>query len=833
MRAISLGLVALVMLLVAPAHAAAQGAPTVRWMRGGHVSYITQLVHSSDGVFFASAGSDRTVKIWRVSDGVLLRTFIIPGGTRAIALSSDNATICAGGADPFPIIRCWHVADGAQLWSVVVPGALGADLVTKLSFSPDGARLAAAVGSKLPIFNASNGALITDFSGPPNYFAGGLSYSPDGTVLAVNANSGSSRLAFVNAATGAMAWDSAFVFSTAADVAFSNDGQYVASVGSGLHVYRNSDHAPQPFVPGGTAVNVGFAPSGARLASGGFGNLYLWNTSTGALIRSWTGHVGPGVDYTPLTFTADSTKLISGVVDLKRWKASDGTFDALITGQVGPLYLIAMSADESVIAAYGYSSITDQHVVSLFRGSDGALLRHIDVGPEVLRGLALSPDGKHLAAADNVQMRVWNVASGALERSRPELGYRSSVRPLAYTPDGTAIAEGGDDFLMNVTLWNPTTDTKTFVVAGPATALRFLPSPDGRLVVGRQIDIGSPSVVNIVTLAGHIDRSLFGLLRINAIDVSPDGQSIVAGGLDGAFSPFYVARIWRVSDGAAMQTLVGHTDVVNGVAFAWDSKTVVTASRDTTVRIWGASDGSQRRLYDAETFTFSTIGYPGLVSALASRRSATYIYGRGDATLVVAVNPEAQPKVMTVKVPDVATAGCKPAGVKVTLDRPAPPGGLVLSLASSSPTAIVPGTLSFKSGVTSKSFKITTTPVDALESVTIGVTLDGETRESDLSLRPLGIKSLTLAPTSVKGGVGASGTVTLECDAPNDLVVNLSSSIPSVAQPAVAAITIPGGSNTGNFAIATTPVTAVKKPSIKAATVPDAQEKSKTLTVSP
>ena len=836
MRTIPPCLVAVVMLFGLTSHAAAQGPPVIKWMRGGHSSYITQLVHSSDGTFFASGGTDRTVKIWRVSDGLLLRTLTIPSGTLAIALSPDDATICAGGGAPgnLPLIRCWHVADGVQLWSVPVPGGVTNEAVSKLSFSPDGTRLASAVGNKLPIFDVSNGSLITDFSGAPNFFAGGLAYAPDGTVLAVNANG--DRLAFANSTTGAKVWDSgSSSVSFGYDVAFSADGQYVASVnGAGVHVFRNSDHVAQPFAAVLQTLNVGYAPSGTRLAAGGFGNLHLFNTSTGALIRSWAAHGNPGVSTTALTFTADSTKIISGLLDIKRWKASDGSFEARLTGQTAPVHLIAMSADESVVATYSFNASDDQHVLSLFRTTDGSLLRYIDVGTESLRGLALSPDGKHLAAADNVQMRVWNVGTGVLERSRAENGRGSSYRPMAYTPDGTRIAEGGEDRFLNVMLWNPTTDTETFLVAGPATVLRFLPNPDGRLVVARPIDSAAPpSVINIVTLAGHIDRSLFGLSSVTAIAVSPDGTSIVAAGVDGAFPPGYVARIWRVSDGAALQTLVGHADSVNGVGFSWDSQTVTTGSRDATVRIWRASDGSQLHLYDDETYTSQPFVPPGIISLVASTRSAAFMYGRGDATVVLAINPEATPKVMTVKVPAVTTAGCKPASVKVTLDRPAPPSGLVLSLASSSPTASVPGTLSFKAGATSKSFKITTSPVDALEAATIGVTLDGETIESDLGIRPLGIKSVTVAPATVIGGATASGTVTLECNAPGDIVVNLSSSIPSAAHPTMDAITILDGTASGNFVVATTPVTATKKPSIKAATLPDAQTKSKTLTVTP
>ena len=90
-----------------------------------------------------------------------------------------------------------------------------------------------------------------------------------------------------------------------------------------------------------------------------------------------------------------------------------------------------------------------------------------------------------------------------------------------------------------------------------------------------------------------------------------------------------------------------------------------------------------------------------------------------------------------------------------------------------------------------------------------------------------------MTPATVVGGASVNGTVTLECDAaPGDVVVTLSSSLPSVAQP-TPTITIPSGQASGAFTVTTSGVTATKKPAIKAETVSGAQNKSKKLVVNP
>jgi hypothetical protein len=477
----------------------------------------------------------------------------------------------------------------------------------------------------------------------------------------------------------------------------------------------------------------------------------------------------------------------------------------------------------------------DEHVISLYRPSDGALLRYIDVGAaDVVRGLALSPDGKHLAAADNTALRVWNVATGALEHSRAENGGNSSFRPIAYTPDGASIAVGGTSTQF-VWLWNLASDTLTPIIAAPVRALQYLPAPDGRLVIVQPVPTTYLTIVKIVRSNGVVDQQMSDLLQISSLAVSADGTMIAAGGSDGAYSPGYVTRLWRVSDGTPLQTLVGHTNFINGVAFSWDSRTVITASQDATVRIWRASDAAQLRLYDQETYiTGSTLHYDGIYAVAASTQSGRFVYGRGDATIVVADNPEASPAILTFTVPSEVTGSCKPASAKIVLDRPAPPSGMTIALSSSSPDAHVPNAITIKAGATQKSFKITTDEVSTLEAATITATLSGASVDRQLTIRPIGVSSLTLTPNPVTGGTPVNGVVTLECNAgPAGVTVHLSSSIPSAAQPAPSDIAIPSGQKTGNVTVTTAPVPATKKPSIKAETVPDAQSKSKKLVVTP
>src|SRR4051812_34479311 len=58
-----------------PFLASAQTRPNINWMAGGHVGLVRSVAYSPDGQILASGSwTERTIKLWRVSDGMLVRT---------------------------------------------------------------------------------------------------------------------------------------------------------------------------------------------------------------------------------------------------------------------------------------------------------------------------------------------------------------------------------------------------------------------------------------------------------------------------------------------------------------------------------------------------------------------------------------------------------------------------------------------------------------------------------------------------------------------------------------------------------------------------------------
>jgi hypothetical protein len=127
---------------------------------------------------------------------------------------------------------------------------------------------------------------------------------------------------------------------------------------------------------------------------------------------------------------------------------------------------------------------------------------------------------------------------------------------------------------------------------------------------------------------------------------------------------------------------------------------------------------------------------------------------------------------------------------------------------------------------------VSTRAVTSSTPVIITVKLGAETKTAQLQVNPgFMVSSLSISPSSVKGGTYATGTVTLNKAATaGGVQVSLMSSNPNIAslQPGV---TVPQGQTSATFSITTITVTVSTSTVIKASFA--GMEKAANLTVTP
>jgi WD40 repeat protein/serine/threonine protein kinase len=360
-----------------------------------------------------------------------------------------------------------------------------------------------------------------------------LAYSPDGTMLA----SGSSDLnvKLWNPGTGALITTCTGHTGGVFSVAFSSDGKFMASGEDGL--VRLWDVSTWQNVSTFTNRHPRLAFSGHLLgiATGGDpygdgeGTVQLWDYAAGVEVTSLRD------SGTRLAFSRDgkilATANADGVVKL-RDRATGLIFRSFPATQVRAL---AFSPDSRVLAwcAGGNGELRVWNLLE-----DSPVLLPNDTKNKVF-GLAFSPDGQTLAAADQTHaLTLWNVADHKI--SAQLRGHGNHISAVAYSPDGKSLATGGrDDTIM---LWN-------LAAAGTAAA-----------------------ITNVIIDEWH---------RVGHPVISPDSKIMAAAARSGQI------QLWNLAT-RLVGVRLDSKDLP--VAFSPDSRTLLTRSpRFDSLQLWDIS----------------------------------------------------------------------------------------------------------------------------------------------------------------------------------------------------------------------------------------------------
>ncbi|QJW95820.1 sigma-70 family RNA polymerase sigma factor [Frigoriglobus tundricola] len=106
-------------------------------------------------------------------------------------------------------------------------------------------------------------------------------------------------------------------------------------------------------------------------------------------------------------------------------------------------------------------------------------------------------------------------------------------------------------------------------------------------------------------LEGHTDS-------VTAVAFSPDGKTLASASRDATI------KLWDVATGKERTALTGHTGSVVAVAFAPDGKTVASAGADKEIRLWDVATGKCTRTLSGHTEPVTSVAFGPNGKALAS-----------------------------------------------------------------------------------------------------------------------------------------------------------------------------------------------------------------------
>jgi WD40 repeat protein len=174
-------------------------------------------------------------------------------------------------------------------------------------------------------------------------------------------------------------------------------------------------------------------------------------------------------------------------------------------------------------------------------------------------------------------------------------GHTAKINDVLFTRDGRYIVSAGEDKTIRV--WDWRTGKLDRVIRGEASAgdagkiFAIALSPDERwLAVGGWLG-GTLEESRAIRLYDFASGRLVRLLKghtnvVFDLAFAPDSRRLVSGGAD------TTAIVWDVETGAALHRLEGHSDHIYAVRVTPDGQRVVTGSYDSTLRLWRLDTGA-------------------------------------------------------------------------------------------------------------------------------------------------------------------------------------------------------------------------------------------------
>jgi hypothetical protein len=215
--------------------------------------------------------------------------------------------------------------------------------------------------------------------------------------------------------------------------------------------------------------------------------------------------------------------------------------------------------------------------------------------------LALSADGKVLFSGNPAEpIRAWDFATGR-ELRRYE-GQESRVMrgwyTLALSPDGKTIAAGSHkDF--RVHLWDVASGKERTLTGGEDAYEPVAMSPDGRHLAAGSYK-GGDIVLFDLDVGREVRRLPGGGTRFPCVAFSRDGRTMAAGSANGA------VVLWETATGQERARFARFTQRdVRSLTFSPDDKLVVVADDGGTIHLLDRFSGAERTAIPAGALSFA------------------------------------------------------------------------------------------------------------------------------------------------------------------------------------------------------------------------------------